>query len=240
MPPFPDRRLAVLRYRKVGPLTEEDWLTTSAVPPDAFKDQIAALHHSGWTPVDAAAFVAGLDDPDSLPERSVLVTFDGAYRHLVDRVVPVLRRYRVPAVAFVATGRVGETFSYEPESDRAERICGWDDLRGLETTDVSVQSLGATPRSLTGLPPADLEREIVESKATLESRLGTAVRLFAFPGGDPGTDPPAVAKVLRLAGYRAAFATGGESGPAPPPDPFRIARITMSQGTDLGVELRDR
>lgn len=238
MPTDPDRRLAVLRYRKVGPLTAEDWLTTTAVPPETFTEQIAALHHSDWDPVDADAFVAGLDDPEALPERAVLVTFDGAYRHLVDRASPVLRRYRVPAVAFVASGRVGETFSYDPESDRPEPVCSWDDLRGLQSMDVSVESMGETPRLLAGLPATQLEREIVGSKSTIESRLGTPVRLFAFPSGDPGTDPAAVAKVLRLAGYRAAFGTGGEAGPAPPADRFRVARITMSQGTDLAAELR--
>lgn len=238
--PDPTPRLAVLRYRKIGPPTEEDWLTTTAVPTEAFEAQMAAVHRSEWTPIDAKAFVAGLRDPESLPDRSLLITFDGAYAHLVERALTVLRRYRFPAVAFVATERVGERFTYEPDADTAEPLCDWDALRELESADISVESFGLTYQPLTGLAPAEMERQIADSKAAIERRLGTRAALFAYPHGDHGADPEATARVLRLAGYRAAFTTAGGVIEAPPEDPFRIGRITIAQGTDVLAELRRR
>lgn len=232
------RRLAVLRYRKVGPPTEEDWLTTTAVPTERLEEEMAKIHRSDWEPVDAKAFVAGLGDPASLPERTLLITFDGGYAHLSERALPVLRRYRFPAVVFVATERVGERFTYEPDADTPEALCDWEDLRVLESADVSVESFGLTHQPLTGLSPGDLEREVADSKAAIERRLGSRARLFAYPHGDPGADPAATARVLRLAGYRAAFGTGGGALESPVDDPFRIGRLTVAQGTDVLSELR--
>ncbi len=239
MPDDPPR-LAVLRYRKIGPPTEEDWLTTTAVPTETFEAQMAAVHRSDWTPVDAETFVAGLQDPESLPDPTLLITFDGGYAHLLERALVVLRRYRFPAVVFVATDRVGERFTYEPDADTAEPVCDWDDLRGLESDDVSVGSFGLTHQPLTGLAPAEMERQIAGSKATIERRLGTRTALFAYPHGDPGADREVTARVLRLTGYRAAFTTAGGVIDAPPEDPFRIGRITIGQGTDVLAELRRR
>lgn len=230
-------RLAVLRYRKIGPPTEEDWLTTTAVPTETFESQMAAVHRSEWTPVDAKAFATGLTDPESLPERALLITFDGAYAHLLERALTVLRRYRFPAVAFVATERVGERFTYEPDADTAEPLCDWEALRELESADVSVESFGLTHQPLTGLSPGEMERQIADSKAAIERRLGTRAALFAYPQGDPGADREATAQVLRLAGYRAAFTTAGGVVEAPPEDPFRIGRVTIGQGTDVVAEL---
>ncbi|MDX1660236.1 MAG: polysaccharide deacetylase family protein [Gemmatimonadota bacterium] len=230
-------RVAALRYRKIGPLTEEDWLTTTAVPTETFERQMARVHRSDWKPVDAKTFAMGLREPEDLPDRTLLITFDGAYAHLVERAVPVLRRYRFPAVAFVATDRVGERFTYDPDADTPEPLCGWEDLRALESADVSVQSFGCTHQPLTGLSPSELEAEVAESKATIERRLGSRVWLFAYPQGDPGADPDATAKVLRLAGYRAALGTSGGVLEAPLEDPFRIGRITIGQSTDVLAEL---
>lgn len=230
-------RLAVLRYRKIGPMTEQDWLTTTAVATETFQAQMAALHRSEWSPIDVRTFVTGLSDPAVMPPSALLITFDGGYAHLVERALPVLRRYRFPAVAFVATERVGETFSYDPDADTAEPVCDWEELRVLESAEVSVESMGSTHQPLTGLSRADLEREIVDSKAAIERRLGSRVRLLAYPRGDPGADPEATAGALRGAGYRAAFATGGSVVELPAADPFRIGRLTVSQATEVVSEL---
>lgn len=236
MPDVP--RLAVLRYRKIGPLTEEDWLTSSAVPEEVLDEQLAALRRLRWEAVDAAALARGLRHPDDLPERSVLATFDGGYRATLERALPVLRKYRVPAVVFVATERVGTTTSFEPDSDLPEAVAGWEELRELESDEVVVASMGTSGAGLSGLPPAALEREVADSWKTLARRVTDPAPLFAYPRGDPGPDPAATGKVLRLAGYAAAFGTGGGTVALPPAAPWRLARITMTQGTDLSTELR--
>lgn len=41
-----------------------------------------------------------------LPPRAVLVTFDDGYRALLDRALPILERYRIPAVVFGCAGPI--------------------------------------------------------------------------------------------------------------------------------------
>lgn len=233
----PARRLAVLRYRKIGPLTEEDWLTTTAIPEERFRDQMGTLRKLRWIPLGMEEFRAALENPVGLPERAVLLAFEAVYRSFLERVLPTLVRYRYPAVAFVAPDTVGETASLHPGMDEPEPICDWDDLRSLRSEGMTVGSLGRTGRSLSDIDPSDLESEITGSKGRLQKELGGEVELFAYPEGDPGEDRDHTARVLRNAGYRAAFL--GDGGPVsiPPENPFSIPRISMSPGTDLAQVL---
>ncbi|MDX1624479.1 MAG: polysaccharide deacetylase family protein [Gemmatimonadota bacterium] len=233
----PARRLAVLRYRKIGPLTEEDWLTTTAIPEERFRSQMGTLRRHRWIPLGMEEFRAALENPVGLPERAVLLTFEGVYRSFLERVLPNLVRYRYPAVAFVAPDIVGETASIHGGMDEPEPICDWDDLRSLRSEMVTIGSLGRTGRSLSDIGPSDLESEITGSKGRLQKELGGEVELFAYPEGDPGEDPDRTVRTLRVAGYRAAFLADGGPASVPPENPFSIPRISMSPGTDLAKVL---
>lgn len=226
--------LAVLRYRKVGSSTEEDWLVTSTVPVHRFDSHLAKLRRLRWTVVSLADVLANLDEPArDFPQRTALLTFDGGYRSFVDSVVPVLVRKRYPSVLFVASDMVGRTVSLEPDLDQPEPICTWDELRALEDDDVAVGSLGVAGRDLSEFDQQGVEREIVASKEQLEEKLEREIPAFAYPNGDAGEDPGRTAETVRRAGYRVAFGTSRELHPLPSGDPFGISRITVAAETDL-------
>ena len=91
-----------------------------------------------------------------------------------------------------------------PERSREEcDLAGWDELRALEPTIVSIGSHTLTHPILPLCGTADLEREIVQSRRLLEGKLERAVELFAYPNGDQ--DERVLACVRRH--YRAAVST---------------------------------
>lgn len=233
----PPRRLAILRWRRIGPPTADDWLTTTAVEPDRLEEQLRQLRRGRWTPVTAEQAVAGLDSPAGVPERATLLTFEGGYRSFAERALPILRRHRWPCALFVATDPVGETATHEPDLDAPAPMLGWSELTALPPGEVSVQSMGASARRLSGLEPVEVERELTHSRATLENRLGTRVDLFAYPGGDRGIEPAVTARVLRLSGYRAALGAGGGVTALPPADRWHVSRVLVTPSTDLSAEL---
>src|SRR5688500_6844604 len=115
------------------------------------------LYKQQWPVLSAAELLAGLEEPETLPERAALITFDGASRTVLGDGLDILRRYRFPAITFVPTGFVGEQVTLDGLDDPMT-VCTWEELRQLERHDVSVQSMGVGRRRLSRLDPIQQER----------------------------------------------------------------------------------
>jgi peptidoglycan/xylan/chitin deacetylase (PgdA/CDA1 family) len=226
-------RIAILGYHKVGPPAPGSWETWFSVPEDVFAAQLTALRDGGWQPVDGAAFQRGLAEPEGLPDRAALITFDDGYRSVLEVALPWLERFGYPAVLFVPTDFVGRTNLFDLESEPEEPLCDWDDLRDLVRRGVAVESHGASHRTFSELTPSERAVELEGSKAALEAELDRPVQLFAYPYGDDAGAAPQ----LREAGYRAAFGYGGGAISLPPADAYRLERLAMGPDTDLRTAL---
>jgi peptidoglycan/xylan/chitin deacetylase (PgdA/CDA1 family) len=149
----------VLAYHSIG--TSDTPLT---VHPEAFAAQMEWVRTNAH-PISAAdlgAYCAGA----SLPERSMLVTFDDGYRDNLTTAWPELKRAGIPALIFVSTGFVGANFPLYAEMIPA--------LSWREITDWAADDLvefGAHSTTHVRLPEVPLDiarRSIVESKGRLE------------------------------------------------------------------------
>jgi peptidoglycan/xylan/chitin deacetylase (PgdA/CDA1 family) len=229
-----DPRLAILSYHKIGPPPEGGWATWFYVPEATFAGHLAYLRDSGWTVIDLATLVAGLDEAERLPERAAVLTFDDGYRSLIDVALPWLRHFGYPGVVFVPTAFIGGRNAFDDGVEPAEAICGWEELAELERNGLRVQSHGVTHRPFSELDPAGRADELRQSKTALEIRLGSAVTLFAYPFGVTGPDEKEADAALQRAGYRGACLYGGEPVRGRPiPDRYRLPRVAMGFDTDL-------
>ncbi len=231
------RRVAILGFHKIGapPPPPRGWASWFYVPESTFASFLAELRDRGWPPIDLARFLAGLDDPASLPERSSLLTFDDGYRSMRSAALPWLRHFDAPGVLFVPTDYVGGRNDFDRGVEPEEEICDWDDLRALRDGGVSIQSHAGSHRAFSSLDAAARADELARSRAALEAGLGAPVETIAFPYGDPG--PDADRDQPAAAGYRAAFTYRGAPVALPVPDRFRIERVAMGPDTDLAAVL---
>jgi peptidoglycan/xylan/chitin deacetylase (PgdA/CDA1 family) len=229
--------LAVLGYHKIGEPPPGGWPTWFYIPEATFAGHLAALRDLGWQVLDLGQFLHGLDEPDSLPERSALITFDDGCRSALDAALSCLRRHDYPAVMFVPTDFIGGRNDFDDGSQPDEPICNWDDLRALERAGVAVQSHGASHCRFSDLSPAEWDAELSRSRAVLEDGLGRPVEVLAYPFGDAGADSAAMRDALGRCGYRAACLYGGGPQPLPAPDRFRLNRLAVGPDTDLVAAL---
>jgi len=237
---LPMADLAILAYHKIGEPPAGTWTTWNYVPEATFAGQLETLVESGYTVIDANAFLEGLERPDSLPSRAALLTFDDGYASMLNVAQPCLARFGVPAVLFVPTDYVGGSNRFDQDNEPAEPICSWEQLRELQHRGVSIQSHGVSHRTFSELTAAEQATELRESKSRLEESLDAPVDVFAFPYGDCGINPKAIDDAMANAGYRAGCLYKGGVVKLPTNSPYRLTRLAMGPDTDLPQMLEAR
>ena len=228
------KTLAILSYHKIGPWGPKGWETWFYVPTDTFARQMSQLRDGGWTVIDAGAFLRALDDPETLPDRAALITFDDGYVSVLEHAAPVLKQFGYPSIVFMPTTFAGRASDWDANSpEPVEPICSWQQLRELESAGASIQSHSATHRTFSQLSVRDIEREARDSRATIERELSKRVDLLAYPFDDAGLYPESTDAALHRAGYRAAFHYVGGAITWPPENRFHLTRIPIWPDSDL-------
>lgn len=163
-----------------------------------FERQMVSLKKRG-TPVFADA------DPTPAHERRIAVTFDDAFQHVFDRVLPILCRHEIPATIFVPTGYIGGQPGWIHPSARRTKdaVASADALASADRRLVKLGSHSVTHPRLAGIDATALRRELESSKKTLEQIAGIGVGMIALPYGSCA---PHVVTAAARAGYQRVFA----------------------------------
>ena len=239
--------LAALSYRDVS---SDPAKAGFAVSRQEFVEQIDFLLAHGYRPVSLDFLSKVRRGQASLPEKAVLLSFDGGYQSYHDFVHPLLKRYGVPSVLAVVTG--WQDGLRPPE--HAAKLIAWEELRALSRSplvEIVTQSHdlhhGVRSNPQNNSAPAGTTRAYepgqgYESEAQFRARLrrdlGTSVarlkqgnihpRGVAWPFG--AYDAVLLEEADRL-GFE--FQLGLDDGRATGADFVHINRIFMSPG--MGV-----
>lgn len=127
---------------------------------------------------------------------------------------PAVRDERILSV-FAACGA--------EESDGERLMLDWDEVREMMRGGIEFGAHTLSHPILSTLTEAEMEKEIMGSRSEMESRLGSPVRLFAYPNGRKGDYNETTKRLLSKNGFICAVTTnpGVNHGL---PDPFEIMR----------------
>ena len=171
----------VLAYHAIS----DTWDAGTTVAPAQIEAQVKYLLRRGYQSV---TFERALSAPP--PGNVLAVTFDDAHRSVFETAFPILSALGVVATVFAPTDYIGtgEPTAWEGFADAArgphaaELICmDWDQLRTVVEAGWAVGSHTCSHPYLPRLAPADLQRELVGSRALLEERLQRPCRTLAYP-----------------------------------------------------------
>jgi peptidoglycan/xylan/chitin deacetylase (PgdA/CDA1 family) len=208
----------ILCYHAVS----DEWPERFAVSTGQLGEQVEHLLGRGYRPATFAEAVAG-----TVP-RALAVTFDDAFRSVPERALPVLSDLGVPATVFVSTSLVDVPLhiGYEQWLDTPHRdelvAASWDQLGSLIEAGWEIGSHTQSHPYLTRLDDESLHRELRESRAELQHRLGRPCRTLAYPYADVDAR---VVDAARAAGYAAAATIFGCFHAAR--DPLRQPRVVV-------------
>lgn len=159
-----------------------------------FTQQMQWLKNNGYTTITTE----DLYILPSLPQKSVLLTFDDGYAGNYTNAKPILESLNFKADFFVHTDYVGTT------STSTWNKVTWDQLRIMDASPLfSVYSHTKNHLKLTELGPEQLAAELQGSKQRLEMELGGSRNFLAYPFGDYDLN---VIIATQQAGYITAYA----------------------------------
>jgi peptidoglycan/xylan/chitin deacetylase (PgdA/CDA1 family) len=194
------------------------FVTFHDLPPEAIRNFEANVYFlkRSTNVVSLDDFFAGRLSSDKI---NVVITFDDGYKSWITHAVPTLKKLRLPATFFVASGFVGLSKKDEAEFMRSKLRLAPDPLQstaGLSVEDVrrlvdegfAVGGHTLNHCNLTEVrDSSQLRYEIVDDKTRLENITGAKIEYFAYPFGGYQHPELDLTEVLRESGYRGAVTT---------------------------------
>ncbi len=192
-PPF----MAVLLLHRVTDDIPEDGLTVST---RRFR-KICEMLSRGFHVVPLSEVFRILKTGAPVPRRTVAITFDDCYRDNLFA-ARVLAGFGLPASFFVPTAFVGTdtVFEWDKHLPRMPNL-SWDDLHEMVDMGFDISSHTVTHANLAAISVEQMRSELIESKRTLESRLGRPARWLAYPFGTKNNFLPERLPLVHEAGY---------------------------------------
>jgi peptidoglycan/xylan/chitin deacetylase (PgdA/CDA1 family) len=217
-------RFVVLLYHDVHPGAGFDYgpigrsATMYHVAEETFRRHVRLIQESRLAVIGLEALRERLGNPKRSAGRpGVALCFDDGWRGAVERAAAALAELGLPAFFFITTELVGRPLFAAPG-----------DLRRLPPGLFTVGSHGVTHRMLSSLRPAEIRRELAESRARLEDLLGRPVTALSLPGGAADRR---VVGLAEEAGYREIFTSAVGLNPTAL-GRRSIARIAVRRSTD--------
>ena len=217
--------IPILMYHHVGDWGESraDWAPW-VVRSKEFRAQMDWLVANGFHTITFRELLAGQKAGESLPAKSVIISFDDGWSAQEGVVRAELEPRGMHAVFFVYTAAVGAT----PNNSG---YISWEQLRILESAGHEVQSHTVSHGRLTDMPPSQLDREMRESRATIEREMHHSVEVVAYPFG---IYDERVMRAASAAGYEFGLRADADLVVGKPLQ-YRMPRIRV--GYDDGIEV---
>ncbi|MDE0060206.1 MAG: polysaccharide deacetylase family protein [Defluviicoccus sp.] len=211
-PAFAASSAVVFMYHRFGENTLPSTNTTIA----QLDAHIQTLKSGRFTVLPLPQIVAAIREKRQLPDRTVGLSVDDAFRSLYDEGWPRLRQAGLPFTLFVATDPIDRGF---------RNYMGWDQIRELAAAGVTIGSQTASHPHMPLLPPGKNADELARSNRRFEQELGKRPVLFAYPFGEISS---AARSEVDKAGFVAAF--GQHSGVLyPDADHLYLPRFAMNE-----------
>jgi peptidoglycan/xylan/chitin deacetylase (PgdA/CDA1 family) len=202
----------VLVYQRIG----EDSVPEGNLSLDRFREHISELQSGGYHVLPLPEVVDALKAGRALPEKSVAITFEGAYLPTINTAGALLREANFPFAVF---------FSSDQADAASPNHMNFDQLKSLKKD--KLVTLGILPSAyahMTANGPDENAALINKAVSRYRDVFGEDPAFFAWPYGEYS-----VALKKGLADYHFAAAFGQQSGAAfAGSDMLALPRFTMT------------
>jgi len=148
--------------------------------PEVFTRHMHFLRENGYSAVSLEKALQSLSGEVDTA-NFVVITFDDGFRDFYSDAYPILREFGFVATVFLPTGLINDQRLQWKGAD----LMTWAEVRELQTLGIRFGSHTVNHPELEKLDEKRIAWEVGQSKQTLEDKLGTPVRSFAYPYAFP-------------------------------------------------------
>lgn len=173
--------------------------------PEMFTSHMEFLSGNGYSAVSLEEALQSLSSGEDVA-NCVVITFDDGFRDFYVAAYPILREFGFVATVFLATGLINDQRLQWKGAD----LMTWAEVRELQALGIRFGSHTVNHPELEKLNAKQIDREVDQSKQTLEDKLGVAIKSFAYPYAFPEHNRPfttRLAEILESRGYENGVST---------------------------------
>lgn len=226
---LPARALVILQYHHVDDHTPK----STSVSPDVFEAHLEFIEQNNFKVVSITELREYLRKK-SIPDGTVVITFDDGYRSIYTEAYPRLKKRNWPFTVFINT---------KPHDEKNPQYIQWDELREMAKNGAVIANHSDSHPHMIRRGSDETvkawanwrERQIDFAEQRIKKEIGKSDKLFAYPFGEYDN---ALEKMLERKGY---LAFGQQSGPvALTSDPQLIPRFAFGGAYGQGDDFADK
>lgn len=203
----------ILTYQRIG----EDAYPDTNIRTNQFLAHIEELKTEDYNVLPLPTVIEHLKQNKALPEKTVVITFEGAYKSALTNAIPELLNNQIPFTVF---------FASDHADSNIKQHMSWSDLKRLNKE--NFVTLGLHPaeyKRLSGLTNDKILSSINKARLRYRKRIGTEPAFFSYPFGEYSR---AYRDTIENQGFKAALSlhSGSVSSQS---DIFALPRFTMTE-----------
>jgi peptidoglycan/xylan/chitin deacetylase (PgdA/CDA1 family) len=195
----------ILLYHHVA----EDTPPSTSIAPADFDAHLAYLRDNDFNVIALDQMIDSLRSGQSLPEKSVVITFDDGYSSIFDEAFPMLESYGYPFTLFLST---------QPIDDGLGNYMNWDQIRQMSDAGVIIANhmidhpymLKMEDNESASQRLVRLREDLLEAEQRIEAETGQSHRYLAYPYGEYD---PAIKSLLSELNFVGLAQNSGAVGP---------------------------
>lgn len=203
----------ILSYGRI----DEDIFPETNIRFEQFESHIREIRDEDYNVIALNDLIDAFESDQPLPEKTIAITFEGAYKSALYKAIPLLLEHNLPFTVFYAS---------DSASANTAQYMNWNDLRSLARS--KNVSLGLLPASYKHILDDDLTavmRSVNNAKTAHRDYFKNEAQFFSYPFGEYSS---VLRENIASSGFKAAF--GLHSGVAHHDDNlFSLPRFTMTE-----------
>ena len=208
-----DSKFAILAYSRIG----EDHLPDQSLTRQQFDEHLAEIKQGDYNVISLPEALTAIENSQTLPDNTIVLTFDGAYKSAAEYAFPKLQAANVPFTVFYSADTLDRD---DPE------YTDWATLKQLAKADTAtLATLPAIYDHIAYGDKTETLKAINRARQRHREEFKTEADYLAYPYGEYST---ALTQLAQTQGYKAAF--GLHSGVAHAgTDLFALPRFSMTE-----------
>ena len=177
---------------------------STSISPERFIAQMDYLASNNYQIVPLTVLIEKLKKHEPLSDKTVSITFDDSYADVYTAAYPILKKRGWPFAFFINTKAVGS----------GKLFVTWEQLREMSKNNVIIANHTIEHNHLVRLEKSESQAqwrdriadEIITAQKKIETEIGSAPKIFAYPFGEYDAD---VKNILKKLDYVAFTQQGG-------------------------------